>query len=192
MFAATFAAACAMAGCGYHFAAQGDALPANARTIYVKLFSNGTRVTGINDEFMRYVKDEVADHDRLKLVDDPAQADLQLSGRIKYNNHLPLNFNSALEPTIYSEALSVSAALTDRRTHQVIWSTRSVSNTQHVPIVGQTVVATTPSFLQQNLRGGDIAQLPDVQTAQVESAATQDLVMRQVAKNLYAEMAEGF
>ena len=31
---------------------------------------------------MRYMKDEIAKHDRLQLVDDPATADLELSGII--------------------------------------------------------------------------------------------------------------
>ena len=185
-------AAFAVGGCGYHFAAEGDSLPANAQTIYVQRFTNSTRVTGINDEFIRYVKNEISNHNRLKVVDDPAHADLELTGRIVYNNVLPLNFNSVLEPTIYSEGLTISAALVDLHTHHQIWSARNINNTQHSPIVAQTVVTTTPSFMQQNLRGSDLTQMPDIQVAQSETAATGDLVMRQVAKNLYAEMSEGF
>lgn len=185
-------AAYAMSGCGYHFAGRGDSLPAGAKTIYVRQFVNRTRVTGVNDQFMRYAKDEIALHDRLKLVDDPAQADLELSGQIVHAGTQPINFNSVLEPTIYAGGLTVSAILIDTHTKQVVWSVHNVSNTQHAPIVAQTVVTTTPSFLQQNLRGSDIAQLPDNQTAQTQTAAAQDLMMRQVAKNLYAEMTEGF
>ena len=44
-----------LSGCGYHFAGSGDALPTAAQTIYVGRFSNRTRATGLNDEFMRYV-----------------------------------------------------------------------------------------------------------------------------------------
>ena len=71
-------------GCGYHFAASGDALPQGANTIYVSLFTNSTRVTGLNDELMRYVKDEIALHRRLKVVDSPAGADLELSGDVRF------------------------------------------------------------------------------------------------------------
>ena len=62
-----------ISGCGYHFAASGDALPQDARTIYVARFGNGTRLTGVNDELMRYIKDEIAMHDRLKVVDSPGR-----------------------------------------------------------------------------------------------------------------------
>jgi len=69
-----------LSGCGYHFASSGDALPPSAETIYVSRFTNNTRITGANDELMRYIKDEIALHSRLKVVDSPATADLELSG----------------------------------------------------------------------------------------------------------------
>ena len=67
-------------GCGYHFGASGTNLPANAQTIYVERFDNHTRQTGLNDEFMVYMKDEIASHKRLSIVDSPANADLELDG----------------------------------------------------------------------------------------------------------------
>jgi len=181
-----------IAGCGYHFASSGDALPPAAQSIYVQRFENHTRETGLNDELMRYVKDEIAMHKRLKVVDAPSLADLELTGDVRYINAVPSNFNSALEPTIYNNSLAISAALKDLHTNKMIWSTRNVGNNQHTPVVAQTVVTTTPTFLQQNLRGGDIAQMTDIETAQSMNAASRDTMMQKVAGNLYSEMAEGF
>jgi outer membrane lipopolysaccharide assembly protein LptE/RlpB len=189
---AILAIAAALSGCGYHFAGAGDALPSAAQTIYVQQFSNRTRVTGINDEFMRYLKDEIALHKRLKLVDSPAEADLELSGFVRYAATSPVNFNSVLEPSIYNQTMEVSASLRDTKTNKTIWTTRNVGATQHTPVVAQTVVTTTPTFLEQNLRANDIAQMTDIQTAQSMTAAASDVMMQNVAKNLYAEMAEGF
>lgn len=191
-FALAAAATLSSAGCGYHFASSGDALPSGAQTIYVQRFDNRTRFTGLNDEFMRYVKDEIALHHRLKVVDDPNTADLILTGEVKYAAATPVNFNSVLEPTIYNQNMSISAALKDTHENKVIWTTRNVNNVQHDPVVGQTVVTTTPTLLQQNLRGGDIAQMPDIQVAQAETSASRDVMMQKIAQNLYSEMAEGF
>ena len=69
-------------GCGYHFASAGSGLPQDAKTIYVARFSNTSRFTGYNDQFMRYMKDQIAEHKRLQLVDEPTQADLVLTGQI--------------------------------------------------------------------------------------------------------------
>jgi hypothetical protein len=186
------AAGFVISGCGYHFAASGDALPQNAETIYVARFSNATRVTGINDELMRYIKDEIAMHRRLTVVDSPNMADLELSGEVRLTNQTPTNFNSALEPTTYRNSITVSAALRDLHARKVIWSTGNVSDAEHASIVAQTTVTTTPTFLEQNLRGGDIAQMTDLQTAQTQTASARDLMMEKLAQNLYAEMAEGF
>jgi Lipopolysaccharide-assembly len=181
-----------LSGCGYHFAASGDALPPNAQTIYVERFINSTRVTGINDEFMRYMKDEIALHRRLKVVDSPDTADLELSGDIRFTTQTPTNFNSALEPTQYNQSIVASASLIDMHEKKTIWTTHNVSAGERTPVVPQTTVTTTPSFLQQNLRSNDIANLTDIQTAQSETSASRDLMMQLLAQNLYAQMAEGF
>ena len=181
-----------LSGCGYHFAASGDALPQGADTIYVSRFTNSTRVTGVNDELMRYIKDEIAMHRRLKVVDNAASADLELSGDVRFVSQVPSNFNSALEPTQYNQSMVVSASLRDMHEKKTIWTTHNVSAGERTPVVAQTTVTTTPSFLQQNLRSGDIANLTDIQTAQTQTSASRDLMMQLLARNLYAEMAEGF
>jgi len=185
-------AALAITACGYHFAASGSNLPSGAQTIYVARFTNRTRTTGINDVFMRYLDDEIALHHRLQLVDSPSEADLELTGEILAITPIPSSFNSVLEPTIYNQSITVSAQLKDLRTNKLIWSTSSMGNLQHVPVVAQAVVPTLPTFVQGNLRGSDIAKMQDMQVATTQTAAGQDTMMQNVAKNLYASMAEGF
>ena len=141
---------------------------------------------------MRYVKDEIAMHRRLTVVDSPDAADLELSGEVRLFVQTPVNFNSALEPTTYSESMTISAMLKDLHTKKAIWSTHNLGSAQQAPVVGQTTVSTTPSFLQQNLRGSDIAHLTDLQVAQTQTASALDLMMQGLAANLYTEMAEGF
>lgn len=182
----------ALGGCGYHFGASGSNLPSGAETIYVARFTNHTRQTGINDVFMRYLDDEIAMHRRLRLVDSPAEADLELSGEILAITPLPSSFNSVLEPTIYSRSMTVAAQLKDLRNNRVIWSVSSLGNLQHEPVVAQAVVPTLPTFVQGNLRGSDVAKLTDIQVASTQGALGQDTMMQNVAKNLYASMAEGF
>ncbi len=179
-------------GCGYHFAASGSGLPAQAKTIYVERFGNKTRQTGINDEFMRFVEDEIANRKRLELVDNPAQADLILTGDVIYDDSVPIAFNSASEPTIYTETISVNASLTDAHDHKVIWATRGVSSNQSAPVVGPAVITTSPFFVQQNLRSRDIAGMQDIQVAQTQEASSQQQAMETLAQNLYSSMSEGF
>ena len=131
-------------------------------------------------------------HRRLKVVDSAAGADLELSGDVRFVSETPSNFNSALEPTQYNQSIVASAMLKDMHEKKTIWATHNVSSGEHTPVVPQTTVTTTPSFLQQNLRSEDIANLTDIQTAQSETSAARDIMMQRLAQNLYTEMAEGF
>jgi hypothetical protein len=189
---ALIAIAATLGGCGYHFAASGSGLPAQAKTIYIENFSNHTRYTGINDEFMRYLKDEVANHKRLVLVDTPDEADLVLSGEVRYVETRPLASNPVGEPILYGETLNANATLTDSHTHRVIWTSQGIGGSGQAPAVASAVLTTSPIFLQQNLRSQDIGNLPDLQLAQTQRAANRQYDMQQMAQNLYTSMAEGF
>jgi Lipopolysaccharide-assembly len=186
------AIAIAVSGCGYHFAAEGSGLPPQAKSIYVEKFGNRTRHTGINDEFMRFVEDEIANHKRLALVDSASEADLVLSGDIVYADALPVAFNSASEPTIYTQTISADAKLIDNHDHKLVWATRGISSSQQTPVVGEAVVTTSPYFVQQNLRSRDIAGMQDIQVAQSQQASSQQQAMETLAQNLYSSMSEGF
>src|ERR1700676_4760976 len=131
-------------GCGYHFGASGTNLPATAQTIYIARFTNQTRQTGLNDEFMVYLKDEVANHKRLTVVDSPADADLLLTGQVTQSLSVPNAFNSVIEPTQYAETLVVRAWLRDRRNSKLLWSTNGMASSQNYAVVSQNVVNTTP------------------------------------------------
>jgi Lipopolysaccharide-assembly len=179
-------------GCGYHFEAEGSGLPPQAKTIYVETFSNRTRVTGLNDEFMRSLKDQIDDRKRLQIVDTASEADLTLSGQISYSQSEPVAFNTASEPTLYASTVTADAELVDNHTHKVVWASRGISGSQQYATVSQSLVTTSPYFLQQNLRSQDIAQMTNIQVQQTQEGAAQDLVMQQLAQNLYDSMSEGF
>jgi hypothetical protein len=85
----------------------------------------------------------------------------------------------------------VRAQLQDRHTDKVLWS-NVLSSIDQFPVVSSTVVTTSPQFLQQNLRSQDIANLPDIQVAQTQQAASSTQMMTKMAQNIYSAMSEGF
>jgi hypothetical protein len=187
LLGATVLAACA----SQHFADNGNAFPSTAKTIYVELFYNQTRVPGINDEFMPYLKDAIASRGRLEVVDDPNDADLVLSGKILFSTEAPVGLNGVYEPLSYGYMLMVAATLKDRRTNKVIWSTTGISESSQAPVVAQAVIPTMPQFLKQNLRGQDLLNMTDMQVAATQQAVTKTQLMQQLASELYADMAWG-
>jgi hypothetical protein len=189
---ALLAIALTAGGCGYQFGAAGSSLPAQAKTIYVEKFDNHTHYTGLDDQLMRYIKDEIADRKRLALVDGPTDADLVLAGEVLTLQSIPLATNSVGEPITYTESIGANATLTDTHTHQVIWQSSGINAGAQVPVVAGSVITTSPRFLQQNLRAQDIANLPDLQLAQTQRSFERGQMMEQLAQNLYASMTEGF
>ncbi|HEY2526298.1 MAG TPA: LPS assembly lipoprotein LptE [Candidatus Binataceae bacterium] len=181
----------AAAGCGYHFASSGSGLPQDAKTIYVARFSNVSRFTGFNDQFMRYMKDEIAEHKRLQLVEEPSQADLVLTGELLRVETAPAGFNAVSEASIYQQYMVVRAQLEDRHTGKVLWA-NVLSSIDQFPTVSQTTVTTSPEFLQQNLRSQNIANMPDIQVAQTQQAGSTTQMMTRMAQDIYSAMSEGF
>ena len=181
-----------LAGCGYHFGAEGSGLPPQAKTIYVEKFTNRSRYTGLDDQFDRYLKDQIAQHKRLQLVDDPHEADLVLSGEFFYHTTLVAATNAVSEPIDYTQTLNANAQLTDQHTKQVIWRSTGLSATDTYATVAGSVVTTSPEFLQQNMRAQDIANLPDLQLAKSQSDFSQGQILQSLAQNVYVSMSEGF
>jgi outer membrane lipopolysaccharide assembly protein LptE/RlpB len=179
-------------GCGYHFGAEGSGLPPQAKTIYVEKFTNHSRYTGLDDQFDRYLKDEIAQHKRLQLVDDPGQADLVLSGEFSYIRSLAAATNAVSEPIEYTQTLTANAQLTDRQTKKVIWRSTGISATDTYATVSSAVVTTSPEFLQGNLRSRDIANLPDMQLAETQSGFSRGQNLENLAQSVYVSMSEGF
>jgi hypothetical protein len=140
---------------------------------------------------MRYLKDQIAEHKRLLVVDEPSQADLVLSGQILRVDTSPVGFNGVSEASIYQQFIVVRAELQDRHTNKVLWA-NVLSSIDQFPVVSSTVVTTSPQFLQQNLRSQDIANLPDIQVAQTQQAASTTQMMTKMAQNIYSAMSEGF
>ncbi len=180
-------------GCGYHFAGSDtSALPSNATTIYVAQFDNHTRINGINEQLLLDIKQEISDHKRLVLVDNPAAADLTLSGDVTQDNMLPTTFNSVAEPTQYTETLSVDAVLRDNHSNKVLWQTSRMTDTAQYSTVAQAVIPTSPAFLQGTLRGTDIRNMTDLQVAQTQQYRSQEQMLRRVARSVYSSMVQGF
>lgn len=181
----------AIDGCALHFADNGSALPSSAKTIYITRFENITYVPGINDQFMRYMKDAIASRGRLVVVDDPAQADLLLTGKVIYAGTGPGSLNGVSEPLSYGNTILVAATLTDRKTKAILWRTNGISGTSQASVVAQAIVPTTPQFLKQNLRGPQILQMSDMQVAATQEAVAKGNMMQQIASELYTDMSWG-
>ncbi|MFZ0658476.1 MAG: LPS assembly lipoprotein LptE [Candidatus Binataceae bacterium] len=183
-------AAISIQSCSLRFAANGT-LPDSAKTIYVDNFINATRVPGVNDQYTIALKQQIAQHDRLEIVNDKTGADLVLSGRVLYFGTSSKTSNSVAEPLQYGDTMSVEAKLVSNDSGKILWSSNSISSSVSVPVVSQAIVPTTPQFLRQNLRGSDLVNMPDLQVAATQQSVAGQQLMSQAANELYTDMVWG-
>ncbi|MCL5044056.1 MAG: hypothetical protein M1336_02065, partial [Deltaproteobacteria bacterium] len=86
----------------------------------------------------------------------------------------------------------VAASLRDLKTGKVLWSSPNISSVQYMPFVAQAVIPTSPSFLQQTLRGTQIGELPDIQVAQTQVTYVRQQLMSKIASTVYDMMSDRF
>jgi hypothetical protein len=108
-FALGLALLCAVAagGCGYHLAGRGDLIPKTAHTIAVQPFGNATVRYKLARLLPADLSRELISRTRYRLVEDPNQADLVLSGALINFSAYPIIYDSAT-----SRATTVQAIVT--------------------------------------------------------------------------------
>ncbi len=178
-------------GCSLSIAANGT-LPDSEKTIYVERFVNNTRVPGVDDQMTLAIKQEISSRGRLVVVSDKSDADLILTGTILYYGTAAKTTNAIAEPLDYVDTLTITAKLLDGKTKKVVWSTPGIaSRGGSIPVISQAIIPTTPAMLQQNLRGQDLAKMPDMQVAATQQAVGKQRMMQSLASELYTDMAWG-
>jgi len=83
-----------LAGCGYHLSGS-KRLPPDIETIAVPVFHNNTFQPTLEIAVTEAVKQEFLTTSRLKVVNDPDQADLVVKGTIVSYGLTPLSFDSS-------------------------------------------------------------------------------------------------
>ena len=121
-FAPAAVLALALAGCGYHLAGRGDILPKTARTIAVQPFGNATVRYKLARLLPADISRELISRTRYRVVEDPSQADLVLTGTLGNFSAYPIIYDTATaRATTVQAIINVQVRLTERATGKVIW-----------------------------------------------------------------------
>ncbi|MCX7919497.1 MAG: LPS assembly lipoprotein LptE [bacterium] len=109
-------------------------LPGSVRTIYVQMFSNDTFQYGMEEKLTNAVVKELIMDKRLQVVNNPATADVVLSGTITNYTQNILATDRSGEVDLYSLSLTASFTLKDTRTNEIIRQRKAVlATTTYVP-----------------------------------------------------------
>ncbi|HUK55574.1 MAG TPA: LptE family protein [Nitrospiria bacterium] len=157
-----------LAGCGYHLSG-GNRLPSDVETIAVPVFHNDTFEPALENAVTSAVKQEFLTNSRLKVANDPDQADLVLKGTIVSYGLEPLSFDRTQSVVLeYRVHIRAVVTLEVPRTQKVIWK--------------DTKVESSAEYLAN----------PDPAANQVAENRAIAEASQQLAENLVHNVLEGF
>jgi hypothetical protein len=188
---AAIAAAVAIAGCGYQFAAGGRQFDAGIRTIGVKTFSNQTREIGVEKRLAMAIEREFVIRGPLDVA-DVDESDLQLTGTVRAAEDRPVAFNRDDEVLIYQTVLALDLELRMREGGAIVWRVQGLRVTDDYESVASVVVTTSSDFRAGTLNPEDLGAFTDVQLAETRRRETLDRMISTLARDVYDQIMEDF
>jgi outer membrane lipopolysaccharide assembly protein LptE/RlpB len=100
---------------------RSDTLPGDVRSLHVELFRNDTYEPLIENTVTNEVVGRFARHDRLEIVEQPAQAEGILGGRIVGYSNSAISYNRDDNISEYRSQMTVAAVLRRVGNGEVLW-----------------------------------------------------------------------
>lgn len=124
-----------LAACGYHVSGNGEKIPKTVQTIAIPAFKNLTVRYRLTDYLPQAISREFIARTRYAVVPDPDKADAILKGAIvNYVSFPVINDQATGLATVVQMNVTLQMSLTDRRTHEIIWSNPSFEYRQRYEI----------------------------------------------------------
>ncbi|MCG6949255.1 MAG: LPS assembly lipoprotein LptE [Acidobacteria bacterium] len=125
----TLFVAAELTSCGYHLVGTTSFLPEEIETLHVENFENQTRWVEMDQRLMEALTLEWVRRRRLRLVDDPSQADVILSGTIQRLAVIPVSYDEQGRANEYQMSLQAVVQLQDVRGEEpeILWEDKAFS-----------------------------------------------------------------
>jgi outer membrane lipopolysaccharide assembly protein LptE/RlpB len=135
-----------LTGCGYALVGKGNSLPPTIHTIDVPAFVNKTTRVELEQRVTQSVAEEFVSRGRLKLVTNPAEADVILHGSIDTFGIFPVAFNTQGRATQYQISITANIELVDHKNEdKVLWKNDQYRFTENY----QVDITSSDSFDQE-------------------------------------------
>ena len=182
--------AVALAGCGYHLAGTGPAVPPAVQTISIGAITNRSRDRGLEVRLRRAIEDEFRRRGALKVV--PDDGDLVLTGIIKHFTASPVASGATDVAVQYQGAILVSVHLVERGSGRVVFDTPGIAETEDFGAVSGVIITSSPRFQMGTLNARDLAGFTNVQIGDASRRAASQTLLDLIAKDVYQQSMEGF
>jgi hypothetical protein len=111
-----------LASCGYRVSSRTGSLPPSIRTVAVPAFSNATIRYKLTDILPQAFAREFISHTRYRVISDPAQADMVLSGAVLAYTYNPTIFDpQAQRANVADLHVTLQLKLIERSTGRILF-----------------------------------------------------------------------
>jgi hypothetical protein len=109
--------------CGYHFVGTGgDGIDPSIKRVYVQTFGNASNEPNVENTFRSAFIDRFIQGGRFQVVDQAAQADAILKGKIKNLVRTPLAYTVGNLAAEERWSVNVDLSFQERETAKVLWA----------------------------------------------------------------------
>ncbi|MGV8081934.1 MAG: LPS assembly lipoprotein LptE [Syntrophales bacterium] len=109
--------------CGYHFVGTGgDGIDPAIKRVHVVTFGNATNEPNVENTFRAAFTDRFIQGGRFQIVDQTAQADAVLKGKIKFLVRTPLAYTAGNLASEERWTVTVDLSFEERETGKVLWA----------------------------------------------------------------------
>lgn len=184
--------AAALAGCGYHFAGTVVSLPPEIRTVHVGRIENETRFHGLEKDLAFALEDAIARWGTLRVTEEAGDADAILGGRIRAVDLRAVSFDQSDLALQYEVSVMADFGLRRASDGETLWEIAGMRQSSEYSAVADVVVTSSSQFQQGTLDPVDLPRFTQAQLAESERRMAVRRLLRDLARDAYALMTEGF
>lgn len=181
-----------LAGCGYHMAGGGAALPEDVRSISVGKIENRSREFGLEKSLAFAFEREFMRRGLVRVESDPGGGDAVISGTIRRFYTFPVSFNVNDAALQYQASLLLDLTLRRQRDGQVLWEVHGLREIDEYSVAANVVITSSSEFQRGQLNSDDLTKLSDIQLAETQKKLAIERLLVAAVRDAHDQMLEGF
>ena len=178
--------------CGYHFAGTVTALPADIKSIHVGNIENESRYPGLEQKLGFALEQAISRWGTMRLAETPGEGDAVLGGKILGVELRAVSFDQSDLALQYEVSVVTDLYLRRSSDDTLLWQIKGLKQTDEYSATAQVIVTSSSQFQQGTLDPVDLTKFTEVQLAESEGRMAMDRLLRDLARDAYALMTEGF
>ncbi len=176
-----------LSSCGYAFQGSGTVLPADIKTIAIRVAENQTTETGLGLNFTEKLQSRFERYGAVKVVDPDEDADAELITKILSIETSVQDVTSDTDIELEQDITLTIFAELRRSNGQVLYRNPQLKSRESFASVSDVVVTSSSSFAQGGISADTLGSLGSREVSRGQQAAVLDELLDESARQLYLD-----